>query len=210
MKIVLLNGSPKAKNESASAALLEELNALLTEAEVSSFAAHKPALDEAALPSIEQAQALVLAFPLYVDGVPSHILYCMEQIQNYFKDKKHPLTVYTIINCGFFEGHQAAVALEITANWCARCGFAWGQGAGVGGGGMLLFLKNVPSGCGPRKNISAALNTMADNILNGRSASPIFTSPNFPRFLYKMSAESGWRQTVKVNGLKTKALFTRK
>ena len=210
MKTILLNGSPKTNNQSASGVLLEELRSFLPEKETALFDAQKPALDENTLHAIEQAQVLVLAFPLYVDGIPSHLLHCMEQIQDYFKNKEHSLTVYAIVNCGFYESRQNTIALEIIANWCTRCGFIWGQGAGIGGGGMMLYLQNIPSGHGPRKNISAALKTLAENITKTNTGDHLFAIPNFPRFLYKMSAEAGWRQMAKANCLKRKALFTRK
>lgn len=210
MKIILLNGSPKINNQSASGALLEELCSFLPPKETALFAAHKPILDENILYAIERAQALALAFPLYVDGIPSHLLHCMKQIQDYFKNKEHSLTVYAIVNCGFYESHQTAISLEIIANWCACCGFIWGQGAGIGGGGIMPYLQNVPSGHGPRKNISAVLKTLAENITKTNIGEPLFAVPNVPRFLYKMSAETGWRQMAKANGLKRKALFTRK
>lgn len=155
--------------------------------------------------------ALIFAFPLYVDGIPSHLLNCLIQLEMHFSGiKEKDTVVYALINCGFYEGHQAKLALEMMENWCARAGLKWGQGVGIGAGGMLLSIKNVPLGHGPKKSLGKAFKQLSDNILKRTSAGSIFISLNFPRALYKLAAETGWRLAIKNNGLKTKDLFLKK
>jgi hypothetical protein len=50
------------------------------------------------------------------------------------------------------------------------------------------------------------LDNLASNILRKSSADNLYVKPGIPRFLYKLAAEMGWRQTIKANGLKTKDL----
>ena len=208
MKIALINGSPKQRN-SASAFLLKELSEKLAGCVCTEIALHtKGAVTDAAISELLEADALALAFPLYVDGVPSHLLAELYEMQHLLAGRK-PLSVYAMVNCGFFEGQQAEVALRIVENWCARCGYGWCGGIGVGGGGMLLALENVPAGHGPRKPVSEAVSRLSEAIQESRPVNNRFVSPAFPRLLYKLAAQSGWREEIRKNGLRSKDLSRR-
>ena len=207
LKIALINGSPKAK-ESASGCILEELRELLKDATITEIAARSPDLNN--IEALLEQEVLVFAFPLYVDGIPSHLLHILNQLEQTLKERKSDLVVYAIVNSGFYEGRQNEYALQLMRNWCVKANVRWGQGLGIGAGGMLSSIRNVPNGQGPKKNISIAMKALVDNIMEKKSGDNFFTAPNFPRFLYKMAAEMGWRQMVKANGLKTKNLFTKK
>ncbi|HYE12185.1 MAG TPA: hypothetical protein VEF53_18605 [Patescibacteria group bacterium] len=208
MKIALINGSPKAKN-STSEYILKSLKSLLpNEYERIEYHFRTSELSNHDMEQIAECNVLVFAFPLYVDGTPSHLINCLYQLETFFKTtlaKKR--VVYSLVNCGFYEGHQNAIVLEIMKNWCEKAKLSWGQGLGIGGGGMLPMLAGVPEGQGPKKNLSKALKTIASSIAAGTAAEDIFISPNFPRFAYKLGAEMGWRQQIKANGLKPKDLF---
>lgn len=211
MKVALINGSPKVKN-SASGCILQELKPLLPEeSQITEFSFSKPELDNNALEQIYGCDKLVFVFPLYVDGIPSHLLSCLYQMETFFKSKPaKKITVYSFANSGFFEGQQNSIALEMMKNWCEESGLQWGQGVGIGGGGMLPMLAGVPKGKGQKKNFSKALETFAANLSADATAENIYISPNFPRIAYKLAAEMGWRQQIKANGLKRNDLFTRK
>lgn len=124
--------------------------------------------------------------------------------------KEKEIIVYSLVNCGFYEGHQNELAIEMMENWCAKAGLKWGQGIGIGVGGMLPSLKRIPMGHGPKKNLQKAFKQLANNILKCTSEENIFITANFPRVLYKLAAEMGWRQSIKANGLKRKDLFLKK
>lgn len=206
-KIALINGSPKAKN-SASEAALQALRTFIRDSEITEYNFRKPQLSSQQLEQLEKEDVWVLAFPLYVDGIPSHMLNCLVQLENHFEAKSMPkVTVYCLVNCGFYEGEQCGLALEMVENWCAKSGRQWGQGLGIGAGGMLPTVKNVPVGSGPKKNLGKALQTLAVNIADGTGGDNIFITANFLRFAYKFAAEAAWRKMVKANGLKTKDLY---
>ncbi|MFQ8600967.1 MAG: hypothetical protein ACLSAP_10565 [Oscillospiraceae bacterium] len=139
MKIVLINGSPKV-NTSASAILLEDLKGCFAgRAEVIEAGLHTPTVSEDTLQIIGNADAWVFACPLYVDGIPAHLLSCLVQLDEAGL-QHHGMHVYGIVNCGFYEGVQAEPALKLLQNWCVKTGAVWGGGIGVGGGGSLFML----------------------------------------------------------------------
>ena len=86
-------------------------------------------------------------------------------------------------------------------------GVRWGQGIGAGGGGMLPETQNIPMGHGPKKRLGQALQTLAEAIVSGGQAEDLYITQNFPRVLYRMSAESVWRRKGRKNGLSKQELF---
>jgi len=212
MKIAFINGSPKMK-DSASGCILQELKDFLEQDGniISEYYFTKPQLSEKEIEQLTECNVLVFAFPLYVDGIPSHLLNCLIQLEKIFATiNRKDINVYSLVNCGFYEGHQNKLAIEMMENWCSKAGLKWGQGVAIGAGGMLPMIKNVPIGHGPKKNLGKAFKQLASNILKCTSEENIFITANFPRVLYKLGAEMGWRQSIKANGLKRKDLFLKK
>ncbi len=206
MKIALINGSPKVKN-SASGVILQGLKGYLGQTNMSQdFHLHTPQLSFRELAPIMACDALVFALPLYVDGLPSHMVSALMALEHALKAAPFQ-TVYAILNCGFYEAHQNALGLNMMENWCTRAGLRWGQGLGVGAGGMLAELDSVPLGHGPKKNLGKALQALAQHIDTLAQGDTVFITPNFPRLAYKIAAEHGWRKTAKTNGLSPKDLF---
>jgi len=128
----------------------------------------------------------------------------LDEIQHEIADTAPGLLVYAIVNNGFYEGRQNVTALDMMRNFCDRAGLAWGQGVGVGAGGMAGA---APVGHGPMKNLGSALDLLAENILGNNSAEDYIFEPNFPRFLYKASAHVGWKMQARKNGLKADMLY---
>src|SRR5659263_95903 len=84
MKIALINGSPKVKN-SASEFILTSVKSLLpADSVLKEFKFNRPILNEIDLEKIAGTDVLIFAFPLYVDGIPSHLLRCLDQMETYF------------------------------------------------------------------------------------------------------------------------------
>jgi hypothetical protein len=53
---------------------------------------------------------------------------------------------------------------------------------------MLPFVKNIPLGHGPNKNIGRAFKELACNITALDGGKDLFISPNWSRFLWKIQA----------------------
>lgn len=211
MNIALVNGSPKFKN-SVSGNILSSLIPNLQDNNIIEeyvFRTNEIKIDD--LEHIAKCNVIVFAFPLYVDGIPSHLLRCLNQMEKYLSSNiNNEIYVYAIINIGFYEGKQAAIAIEMMKNWAEKANVKWGQGIGIGGGGMMSMTEKSAESKGLMKSAYNSLTSLANNILSRTSSDEIYTQPGIPRIVYKIGGEMGWRQTAKENGLKTKDLFIRK
>ena len=210
MNIALINGSPKAK-DSASGNILATLKKVLPENHnIYYYKFNTPQVTHKDIEEISNCSAIVIAFPLYGDGIPSHLLNCLVQMESYFRvNTNSNIIVYALVNCGFYEGKQAKWALEMIEHWCIKSDLKWGQGIGIGGGGMLSNLPASSSGQGLTKNLLEGLNKISNNISSSISADNIFVSPNIPRVLYKIGGAIGWNQQIKSNGLTKRDLNIR-
>ncbi len=135
MKTVFINCSPK-KRFSASAYFLF-LQCLFVGGEKANEKLRTPADHTRILEQLRDAQAVVFGLPLYVDGVPSHVLHFLEEMETFCRENGLKLRVYCVANNGFIEGKQNEPLMQVFENFCARTGLAWGGGVGIGGGVML-------------------------------------------------------------------------
>lgn len=208
MNICILNGSPKA-SKSTSELLIEYLMSFTGENETVTYNVCKSNLSEEQFSRIQSSDALVFVFPLYIDGINSQLLrFLIELEKRGFNNKS--IGVYCIINNGFYEGRQNLIAADIMKNWCKAVGLTYGQTLGVGAGEMLPFLKSIPLGHGPNRNLGIAIKKLSRNILSVNQGEDLFFSPNWPRFLWKIaSSYNFWYPRAKGNGLKRKRLKDR-
>ena len=205
MKIALINGSPKVNN-SASGTLLEDIKGYLGEkAELIEFGFHSPVISSETIEALAVSDVWVFAYPLYVDGIPGHLLSCLIQLEE-ARIQNPQIRIYGVVNCGFYEGIQAELALQLLQNWCTKSGFLWSGGIGVGGGGGLAMMPKLQPGQGPKAPIDKALASLSEVILKKEAQDNQYVSVAFPRFLYKLGAQMGWRQMIKANGGKAKDL----
>lgn len=207
MNIILLDGSPKVK-DSASEFILKSLETKINLSDddkiiIKWYNARNYNIDNL-IDDINNSDCLVIAFPLYVDGIPSHLLRLFETIELLITNKNNKLKIYTIINSGFYESSQNHLAYEMTKIWSIKCGFDFAQSLCIGAGPMI---KSFSMGNGPTKDIGKNLDIFTSNILSKKTEATIFTKPNFPRFLYKSMANMGWNIEAKNNGIKLKELY---
>ena len=146
MKTVFINCSPK-KRFCASAYFLF-LQRLFVRGTKVSEKLRKPADHERILAELRDAQAVVFGLPLYVDGIPSHVLRFMEELEAFCRQNELHLSVYCIANNGFIEGRQNEPLMRSFAHFCSHAGLTWGGGVGIGGGVMLnvtrvLFIVDI-------------------------------------------------------------------
>lgn len=203
MKIALINGSPKVK-ESASGILLDVVKHYLQDdCEIIDLHFKTPNVNQETLDKLVDVDAMVVAFPLYVDGIPAHLLSCLMQIKREALHKEN-VYIYGIANCGFYEGIQNSVAIDILRNWCNKSGFIWGGGIGAGGGGAIYMLSKSPVEKGPKAPIDKAIKTMVEGMAAKKTNDDIYVQIGLPSFVYKLAAQKRWRKLLKANGLKAK------
>jgi hypothetical protein len=152
-KALLLNGSPKpgaSTSESLVAYLGEELEKLgvsnrtvkLTKAVRSEE--HTAEL----LAAIDGADLVVLSFPLYWDSLPGHVVRACELIAAHRAAARASVgsadataaerpAFVAIVQGGFPEVEQNAVAVEICRNFARAADLEWAGGLALGGGGMI-------------------------------------------------------------------------
>ncbi|MBQ7371568.1 MAG: hypothetical protein IJW67_06765 [Blautia sp.] len=146
MKTVLINCSPK-KRFCASAYFLF-LQRLFISGEKVNEELRTSADHARILEQLRDAQAVVFGLPLYVDGVPSHVLRFMEEMETFCRENGLKLNVYCIANNGFIEGKQNEPLMQVFEHFCTRAGLVWSGGVGIGGGVMLnvtriIFLVDI-------------------------------------------------------------------
>ena len=146
MKTLFINCSPK-KNFCASAYFIA-LQRLFTGGRKVTEKLRTPADHERVLNQLRDTQAVVFALPLYVDGIPSHVLGFMEEMEAFCRQNDLHFSLYCIANNGFIEGRQNEALMQSFEHFCTRAHLNWGGGVGIGGGVMLnvtriLFLVDI-------------------------------------------------------------------
>ena len=197
MKIVMLSGSPRPQR-STSMYLLQALKEKLAEGNeiviLQAIAQNTAAIVEA----LSGCNALVIACPLYVDGVPSNLLEVLRAVEAAKIRGRIKTMVYFIVNNGFYEARQNSIAIRILWHWCDQSGFSRGYAIGVGAGELV---QAAPLGHGPSANLGKAIALLAEDIPLRMEAEWSYIRPNFPRFLYKLAAHHNWRKQAHANGL---------
>ena len=134
-KTVLINCSPK-KKLSVSGFIMK-CAGLMIRGKKEYLHLRTPGDYPAILQALEGAAKVVFVAPLYVDGVPSHMLPFMKEMETFCREKRLELKVYAIANNGFIEGRQNEPLMQVMENFCTRAGLEWCGGVGIGGGVML-------------------------------------------------------------------------
>ena len=210
MKIALINGSQKT-GESNSGIILDRINSLISgKHEVEIYNSGISLFTDEVFKKIVTGDVIILAFPLFVSAVPSHTLKMLIELEKIVKQENASnLIMYTIINCGFYEGRQNSVAFKIIANWCERSGVKFGGGIGQGGGEMLGKIKRRPLNKGPFNNLDRALQGMLEKIELKQPFETIYLNPKISLFFFNLFGTRYWNNMARKNGLKKKDIKRR-
>lgn len=89
--------------------------------------------------AVERSGLILLVFPLYADALPYLVTKALTVIAAHRREGHvtSPQRLTAIVNSGFPETHQNALALSICREFAEQSGFSWAGGLAFGGGGMI-------------------------------------------------------------------------
>ena len=150
-RVCLINESLRGKH-SSSLRILTNVECLLPRDEVEkSFinvrAGAHANYPKAIMESMATADALVIAFPLFVYTLSGALTRLLENFAAYVgcirTTHNHP-KVYAIVNCGFVMPQTNEETLSVLKNYCYRLGFVWRFAVSIGRGPLSVIMKEIP------------------------------------------------------------------
>lgn len=215
----ILIGSARPKGQSTSESLARGLAAGLEEAgiKVSLVPAINFARDgyrmEKAMTTLLAGELLVVAAPLYVDGLPSLATCALERLEAELRGQPHVVkSVAGILNCGFPEALHNRSALRILRLFAHESGLAWAGGLAMGGG-EILHGKPLSAARLLMRSQIRALAMAAGDLAAGRGISPeasrCMARPLVPARLFRWVAPFKWILQARPHGISWKQLHDR-
>jgi hypothetical protein len=213
-RVLLLVGSakqPHSTSESLGTYLIEKLqgNGFETETLFIHKSINAEDRRDKLLAGANDADIIVMAFPLYVDCLPYLVIRTMELIAKNREEKANPReqSLLCIVNSGFPEAHQNDTAIAICRKFAQETGFKWAGGLALGGGEAikgrpLLEVK------GMARNAIKSLDLAADSLAGGKPVSQkaiqIMAKPFIPKWIYILLGGMRWNKEAKRHGVHKK------
>ncbi len=203
VNFLLLSGSPRG-NVSTSSILLEYLQTQLETLGKSTMlmVAHKLVRNTADYDEfmfqLAEADFFILAAPLYVDSLPSHILEIFTRISKERRSQNQaPKTKFVaLVNNGFPEYHQNQLALDICHQFAHEAKLDWVGGIPIGGGPILGRSPLASSGF-RGKHARLALEMLAQALSEDKAIPKecidTINKIVIPKWMYLKMAHMGWR-----------------
>ncbi len=167
---------------------------------------------------IDKADLVILAFPLYVDSLPSPVIAFLEQLVLYRDRGKtrtpdtksntsNPIHFVALANCGYPEAIHNDTALANAQQFAKRAGFLWMGGLGVGGGNGFGG-KSLEEGKQATVPIRMALDLAAEALAKGepipQASIDMATKEPYPSALFRFGALFFWKAAAAKHGAKRK------
>jgi len=157
---------------------------------------------------VNNADVVILSFPLYWDSMPSHLIKVLEHIHEQRKDRRglKEQYFYTIVNNGFPEPWHNETAIAICRRFADEAGFIWRGALNVGGGGAIDGRALEELG-GMTLKLRETLNMAASAVEKGMDIPPEVSErlekPFYPRWLNFIFGGMMWRRAAKNKGVET-------
>jgi len=200
-RVVLLVGSPKGLEGSNSARLGRVVTDDLEAAgwRCTPFHLHKLAADDEtaaeACRVLDEANLVVLAMPLYVDGLPAPVIRALHRLVSHRADADAASVprFFSIINCGFVEPWQNETAQNMLQQFCDRARLEWVGGLSLGAAGQPN--RSV------RRAFSLIVEALRDEVLIPEEVYKLTKYRVMPARLYVLGGNAMWRRLAKKNGV---------
>jgi multimeric flavodoxin WrbA len=216
---VVLVGSARPKGTSTSEWLADRLGADLEKAGcrvskvyASQFIKRGRAAQQG-LDEILASDMLIVAAPIYVDGLPYLVVSALEQLAARLGE--HPQArprVAGLLNCGYPEAIHNRLAMRMLRHFARQAGLDWAGGLALGGGEALKGGMREHADFMARSVVRAL--RLAAKSLAGGGAVPaeafrLMARPLAPPWLYRWLARLNWKRSAREHGLATGQLSER-
>lgn len=133
MKLLIINGSPRGKrsNSRKYGELLEKVS----KSPIDTTYVMKNNKKELCK-QIEEYTDVVIMFPLYADGIPTHLLEFLIVLEESSLTRKPK--IHILINCGFLEPKQNDTCIKMMKYFCKKNGFTFGSVLSIGSGEAIM------------------------------------------------------------------------
>ena len=213
-KVLLLVGSPKGSSSTSNSlgdsliSRLEQLGLTIGKEFIYKLV-RKEEGQKKLLTKVEEADMIILAFPLYVDCLPAGVIKALELIADHRKSMKdrEKQGFAIIINCGFPETQQNNTAIAICKIFAEEVGFEWRGALSLGMGGAIGS-KSLEERGGMVRNVIKGFDLAAQALSEGKNipdeAIELVGKKFIPISLYTKIGNLGWNSQAKKYGVRKK------
>lgn len=213
-KVVLVSASPKVDQTEAVSQFLAARGERLLAGEgleVVTIPVRRALLHhetKSAFETMQSADAVIFVFPLYFFCLPGMLTRFLQEFSAEYPLAEHTSNVYAIINCGFPEPEINEEAIRVIECFSLQTGRNFLGGVLVGCGGMLLGAAQAPFMRPVFEKIDALFIRVKHDALSGtpEERQIIMTTPKFPKWMYFVAGNAGWRSMARRNKLRPRDL----
>lgn len=149
--------------------------------------------------ALDNADLIIMAFPLYVDQLPAPVVKTMELIAKRRQGKvtSSSQRFLAIVNCGFPESFQNRPAEEIVCQFAQQCGFTYLGTLAMGMGEAIHGRPLIEAG-GMVRHVVKALDQSIEALTKGikppEEVFQLMSKQFIPRWLYIFMGNLGWKR----------------
>lgn len=165
---------------------------------------------EDVLQKIDNSNLIILAFPLYVDSMPSQMIKFLEKVfEHGLPTMASERKLIAICQSGFPESHHNDYALRICSIFAKDAGFHWAGGLSVGGGAAIAS-RDLSEAGGMMRNLRGALDATANAMIAGKDvpeeAKKLAAKGFAPPWMYNWIVNRNWKKEERNNGVDLRAM----